>query len=50
MRHTFATMHYAHFRSAAETAAELGHGVSLLMMQRHWVTPAEAQAFWQLVP
>jgi hypothetical protein len=27
-------MHYAHFRSAAETAAELGHGASLRMMQR----------------
>jgi len=53
MRHTFATMHYAHFRSAAETAAELGHGTSLRMMQRHYlnrVTPAEAQAFWQIVP
>ena len=53
MRHTFATMHYAHFRSAAETAAELGHGASLRMMQRHYlnrVTPAEAQAFWQIVP
>jgi integrase len=52
MRHTFATMHYAHFRSAAETAAELGHGASLRMMQRHYlnrVTPAEAQAYWQLV-
>src|SRR5258707_4167599 len=49
MRHTFATMHYAHFRSAAETAAELGHGASLRMMQRHYlnrVTPADAQQFW----
>ena len=48
---TFATMHYAHFRSAAETAAELGHGASLRMMQRHYlnrVTPAQAQAFWQM--
>jgi integrase len=53
MRHTFATMHYAHFRSAAETAAELGHSASLRMMQRHYlnrVTPSEAQAFWQIVP
>ena len=53
MRHTFATMHYAHFRSAAETAAELGHGASLRMKQRHYlnrVTPAEAQAFWHIVP
>jgi hypothetical protein len=49
MRHTFATMHYAYFRSAAE----LGHGASLRMMQRHYlnrVTAAEAQAFWQLLP
>jgi integrase len=53
MRHTFATMHYAHFKSAAETAAELGHGASLRMMQRHYLnraTPAEAAAYWRLVP
>jgi hypothetical protein len=45
-------MHYAHFMSAAETAAELGHDASLRMMQRHYlnqVTPAEAQAFWQII-
>jgi hypothetical protein len=45
------TMHYAHFRSATETAAELGHGASLRMMQRHYLnraTPAEAQAFGRL--
>jgi hypothetical protein len=51
MRRTFATMHYTHFRSAAETAAELGHSASLQMMRRHYlnrVTPAEA--LWQIVP
>ena len=53
MRHTFASMHYAHFKHAAETAEQMGHAGGLRIFFRHYrnrVKPAEAVAFWRLVP
>jgi integrase len=52
MRHTFASMHYAHFKHAAETAEQMGHAGGLRVFFRHYrnrVKPLEARAFWQLV-
>ena len=53
MRHTFASCHYNAFKSAGDTAHQLGHGGSLRMFQRHYlnrVREPEAKAFWQIVP
>src|SRR5271166_660747 len=53
MRHTFASMHCAHFRNAGATAEEMGHANGLRVFYRHYrnrVKPAEAAAFWQLFP
>jgi integrase len=53
LRHTFASMHYAHFKHAAETAEQMGHAGGLRIFFRHYrnrVKPAEARAFWRLVP
>jgi len=53
LRHTFASMHYAAFKHAAETAEQMGHAGGLRIFFRHYrnrVKPAEAAAFWQLVP
>ena len=51
MRHTFASMHYAHFKHAAETAEQMGHAGGLRIFFRHYrnrVKPPEARAFWRL--
>jgi len=53
MRHTFASMHYAHFKHAHETAEAMGHANGLRIFFRHYrnrVKPVEAAAFWRLVP
>jgi len=53
MRHTYATFHYAAFKSAGDTAHQLGHGGSLRTFQRHYLNRArepEAKAFWQILP
>jgi site-specific recombinase XerD len=53
MRHTFASMHYAAFKHAAETAEQMGHAGGLRIFFRHYrnrVKPAEAAAFWRLSP
>jgi site-specific recombinase XerD len=53
MRHTFASMHYAAFKHAAETAEQMGHSNGLRIFFRHYrnrVKPAEAALFWRLVP
>jgi integrase len=50
LRHTFASMHFAHFKNASETAHELGHA-DLKMLYRHYrerVKPAEAALFWEI--
>jgi integrase/recombinase XerD len=53
LRHTFASMHYAAYKSATETAEQLGHAGNLRMFHRHYrnrVKEAEALAFWQIYP
>jgi integrase len=53
LRHTFASMHYAAFKHAAETAEQMGHAGGLRIFFRHYrnrVKPAEAGRFWQLLP
>lgn len=49
LRHTFASMHFAHFKNAGDTA-QLGHA-GLNMLYKHYrerVKPAEA--FWNIRP
>jgi integrase len=51
-RHTFASMHYAAFKHAHETAEQMGH-TDLKMFFRHYrnrVKEAEAFEFWRLTP
>jgi integrase len=53
LRHTFASMHYAHFKHAAETAEQMGHASGLRIFFRHYrnrVKPSEAALFWQISP
>ncbi|MDR3404251.1 MAG: site-specific integrase [Chthoniobacter sp.] len=53
LRHTFASMHYAFWKNAGETAQQLGHGQNLRTFIRHYknrVKPAEAERFWKLLP
>ena len=52
LRHTFASMHFAQFKNAAETAQELGHA-DLKMLYRHYrerVRPKEAERYWNIRP
>jgi integrase len=52
LRHTFASMHYAAFKHAHETAEQMGH-TDLKMFFRYYrnrVKEAEAQSFWKLYP
>jgi integrase len=52
LRHSFGSYHLAHFRSAAETALEMGH-VNAAITFRHYrelVTPGEAERFWRIAP
>ncbi len=53
LRHTFASMHYAKWKNAGETAEQLGHGQNLRTFFRHYknrVKPADAERFWKLFP
>jgi integrase len=53
LRHTFASMHYAYWKNAGETAQQLGHGQNLRTFIRHYknrVKPMEAQRFWAITP
>jgi integrase len=53
MRHTFASMHYAQWKHAAETAEQMGHSGGLRIFFRHYrnrVKPGDASRFWRLVP
>ena len=52
LRHSFASYHMAHFRSAAETALELGHHDAQITFRhyRELVTPGEAERFWKIAP
>jgi integrase len=53
LRHTFASMHYAHGKSAGETAQQLGHGQNLRTFIRHYknrVKPVDAARFWSITP
>jgi integrase len=52
LRHTFASMHYAHGKNAGETAQQLGHGQNLRTFIRHYknrVKPADAERFWSIL-
>jgi integrase len=53
LRHTYASMHYAHWKNAGETAQQLGHGQNLRTFIRHYknrVKPVDAVRFWKLAP
>lgn len=52
LRHSFASYHLAHFKSADRTATELGHGSTQMLFSnyRAIVRPAEAARFWELAP
>lgn len=52
LRHSFGSYHLAHFRSAAETALELGHTNALITFRhyRELVPPGEAERFWKIGP
>ena len=52
LRHSFASYHLAHYKSAAETAAELGHAGAAVLYQhyRELVKPEAAARWWQIMP
>ena len=52
LRHTFASMHYAHHQNEAALQVQMGHE-SAVMLHRHYraiKTRAEAAKFWELKP
>ena len=52
LRHTFASMHYAHHQNEASLQVQMGHE-SAAMLHRHYraiKTRAEAAKFWELRP
>lgn len=52
MRHTFGSMHYAHFKNVGATMAEMGHTnpKTFFNHYRARVRPAEAAKFWKIAP
>ena len=52
LRHSFASYHLAHFKNAAQTAAELGHAGAAMLYQhyRELVKPDDAARWWQIMP
>jgi integrase len=52
LRHSFGSYHLAFFRSAAETALEMGHVNAAITFRyyRELVTPGEAERFWRIAP
>ena len=53
LRHTYASMHYAHFQNEALLKAQMGHWERADTLHRHYRalrTRAEAAAFWRLSP
>lgn len=52
MRHTYATMHFAHFRDEKRLQANMGHrsGAMLFQHYRALASASEAAAFWALRP
>jgi integrase len=52
LRHSFASYHLAHFKSAAETALQLGHHDSRITFAhyRELVKPKEAERYWNIRP
>lgn len=52
LRHSFASYHLAAHRDAAALALELGHTDSALLFEhyRQLVKPAEAAAYWRILP
>jgi integrase len=52
LRHTFASMHYAHHQDESKLQAQMGHE-SARMLHQHYralKSKAEAAAFWGLKP
>jgi len=52
LRHSFASYHLAKHRDAARTALELGHGNQDMLFRnyRELVKPAQAEAYWNILP
>jgi hypothetical protein len=53
MRHTFASMHLAHYQDPGKTAFELGHRGDPSLLYRHYrglATKADAERFWTIRP
>ena len=52
LRHSFASYHYAHFKNAGETAAQLGHGDTTMLFKnyRARVSEEDAKAWWAITP
>jgi integrase len=53
LRHTFASMHYAHFQDEGLLKAQMGHWERADTLHRYYralKTRAEAGAFWELRP
>ena len=52
LRHSFGSYHLAHFRSAAETALEMGHTNAAITFRhyRELVTPRAAAEWWSIMP
>ena len=53
LRHSFASYHYAMYKSASDSAEQLGHAGNLRMFHRHYrnrVRETDALAYWHLVP
>jgi integrase len=53
MRHTFGTMHLAAFRNAGDTAEQMGHRSSTVMLFSHYrraVRQEDAERFWDIRP
>src|SRR5262249_48470477 len=53
LRHCFASYHCTQFGDSRRTSQEMGHSGDLTVFNYHYrnrVKPADAQAYWQLVP
>jgi len=52
LRHSYGSYHLAHFRSAGDTAEQMGHQSSV-MLHRHYrevVEPSAAAEYWAITP
>lgn len=52
-RHSYATYHLARHQNKVQLEANLGHSTGSAMLMRHYraaATPAEAEAYWSILP